>query len=279
MPQQQTIDGTVEINGQALHSGVHVRLRLSPLPPDSGILFSRSDFNSEPIKAEPGVVQDTRRCMALGNQNWRIQTVEHLMAALHGLGIDNALIEVDGEEIPVVDGSAGEFVTVIKKVGLVEQDATRRVRKLRQPIWVQSDQDPRSYLVALPGDGLRITYTFTSDHPATGNQVFQYVHTPDNFVRDIATARTIAFEREVELLQKQGLGLGGSIDTVVLVGDDGYKNELRYPDEIVRHKILDIMGDLYLVGPFEAEIIAVRSGHRLDLELAAKLQAVLCEMD
>lgn len=282
MQRQQTIAGPVQIAGRALHSGVHVNLRLLPLPPDSGVMFVRPDLESEPVKASPEIVRDTRRCMALGSETWRIQTVEHLMAALHGLGVDNVLIEVDGEEIPVVDGSALEFVKAIQRVGLVEQDCARRTRKLHQPVWVQSDTDPRSYLVALPalpGEGLRITYTFTSDHPATGNQVYQYIHTPENFVREIAPARTIAFEREIELLQKQGLGLGGTLDTVVLVGDDGYKNELRYADEIVRHKILDIMGDLYLVGPFEAQIIAVRSGHRLDLELANKLQTVLCHMD
>lgn len=279
LQQQQTIAGPVLIAGQALHSGVYVNLRLSPLPPDSGVLLSRTDLQCEPIKACPEFVQDTKRCMAMGNETWRIQTVEHLMAALHGLGVDNVLVEVDAEEIPVADGSAREFVNAIRNVGLVKQESPRRVRKLREPVWVQSDSDPRAYLVALPGEGLRVTYTFTSDHPTTGNQVFQYVHTPDNFSREIAAARTIAFEKEVELLQKQGLGLGGSLDTVVLVGDDGYKNDLRYPDEIVRHKILDIMGDLYLVGPFEAQIIAVRSGHRLDLELAQKLQMVLCEAD
>ena len=185
LQRQQTIAGPVQIAGRALHSGVHVNLRLLPLPPDSGIMFVRPDLESEPVKASPEIVRDTRRCMALGSETWRIQTVEHLMAALHGLDVDNVLIEVDGEEIPVVDGSALEFVKAIQRVGLVEQDCARRTRKLHQPVWVQSDTDPRSYLVALPalpGEGLRITYTFTSDHPATGNQVYQYIHTPENFV-------------------------------------------------------------------------------------------------
>ena len=273
MPQQQTISRSIVMTGQALMSGVNVRMELNPLPPDSGIQFSRKDLGNIPVRIEPALVMDTRKCVAIGNDSWRIQTIEHLMAALHGIGVDNLLIEVDGEELPRADGSALEFAATMKKVGLVEQGKPRRIRRITEPVWVESDSD----LVALPGEGLKITYCFSSDHPATGNQFFQYTHSPENFLAEIAGARTIAFEREIEALKRQGLGLGGNLDAVVLVGDDGYKNQLRYPEEIVRHKILDILGDLYLTGPFEGQIIAVRSGHRLDVELAAKLHKEIDE--
>jgi UDP-3-O-[3-hydroxymyristoyl] N-acetylglucosamine deacetylase len=277
LSQQQTISRPIIMTGQALMSGANVQMELTPMPPDSGIQFSRKDLGNSPVRIDPGLVMDTRKCVAIGNESWRIQTIEHFMAALHGIGIDNLLIEVDGEELPRADGSALEFATTMKNVGLIEQGKPRRIRKVKEPVWVENDNDPRAYLVALPGDGLKITYCFTSDHPATGNQFFQYTHSPENFLTEIAGARTIAFEREIEALKRQGLGLGGNLDAVILVGDDGYKNSLRYPEEIVRHKILDILGDLYLTGPFEGQIIAVRSGHRLDVELAAKLHKEMNE--
>lgn len=275
MAQQQTIACPLVYQGQALQCGKQVTMQLKPMPADSGVWFSRVDLSAEPIRAVPSSIIDTTKCVALGNASWRIQTIEHLMAAFHGLGIDNIMVEVDAEEIPMADNSARTFVQLLMDTGLVSQDRPRRVRTLKKPVWVRNEADPRSYLIALPGEELRVTYCFSSDHPATGNQIFQYIHSPENFFKEIASARTIAFEREVEMLRRQGLGLGGTLDTVVLVGEEGYKSELRYADEIVRHKILDILGDLYTVGPFAAEIVAVRSGHRLDMELAHCLQMEL----
>lgn len=275
LPQQQTIAQSVTYQGRALHSGVMVTVKLSPLPPGSGVLFARSDLGGSPLKVGPASVIDTRRCVAIGQGTWRIQTIEHLMAALHGLGIDNLLIEVDGEELPNAGGCAAEYVELLTSAGIVSQDVPRNVRQLTRPVWVEGQDEPRSYLLALPGDGLRITYCFTSDHSATGNQFHQYVHESGRFSDEIAPARTIAFQKEIEFLQSQGLGLGGDLESVVVVGEDGYQNALRFPNEIVRHKILDIIGDLYLVGPFEAQIIAVRSGHKLDMELALKLETEL----
>ena len=273
LPQQQTIAQSVTFQGRALHSGTTATIKLSPLPPDSGICFVRSDLAVSPLTAGPGVVVDTRRCIAIGRDDWRIQTIEHLMAALHGLGIDNLLVEVDGEELPNAGGCAEEYVRLLTSAGLVRQGVRRKIRRLTRPIWVEGLDEPRSYLLALPGEGLRITYCFTSDHAVTGNQFYQYIHEPERFIEDIASARTIAFQGEIEFLRSQGLGLGGDLESVVVVGEDSYQNALRFPNEIVRHKILDIIGDLYLVGPFEAQIIAIRSGHRLDLELARKLEA------
>lgn len=275
MPKQQTIAKPVIFKGQALHSGVMATLKLSPLSPNSGIMFARSDLKVDPLRIEPSAVIDTRRCVAIGHGDWRIQTVEHLMAALHGLGIDNLLIEVDTEELPNAGGSAVEYANLLLSAGIVHQESMRQVRGLTHPIWVEGEDEPRSYIIALPGEDLRVTYCFTSDHVATGNQFYQYINTPERFMHEIASARTIAFQREIEFLQSQGLGLGGDLDSVVVVGENGYQNDLRFPNEIVRHKILDILGDLYHVGPFNAQIIAVRSGHRLDMELALKLEQAL----
>ncbi len=273
---QQTLKNKITIAGQALHSGKMVSVNLIPQPVNTGILFSRSDLSEKPvIAAKPGNVIDTVKNMTLGTEEWRIQTIEHLMAALHGLRVDNLLIEVDGSELPLGDGSARYFAKKIKEVGLTTQKQPRKVRRITSPVWVMNGNTTHSYLIALPGKGLRISYCFTSDHKVTGNQFAQYEITPENFWTELAGARTIAFSRELEELRKQGLALGGNIDAAVVVGEDSYLNELRYDDEIVRHKILDILGDLYLLGPVEGEIVAIRSGHKLDLELAIKLESLL----
>ncbi len=273
---QQTLKTKITIAGQALHSGKMVSVSLIPQPVDTGILFSRSDLPGKPvIAAKPGNVVDTVKNMTLGTKEWRIQTIEHLMAALHGLRVDNLLIEVDGSELPLGDGSSRYFAEKIRETGLITQKQPRKVRGVTSPVWVMNGNTTHSYLIALPGKGLRISYCFTSDHKVTGNQFAQYEITPEVFWEELAGARTIAFSRELEELRKQGLALGGNIDAAVVVGEDSYLNELRYEDEIVRHKILDILGDLYLLGPVEGEIVAIRSGHKLDLELALKLESLL----
>ncbi|NLW59272.1 MAG: UDP-3-O-[3-hydroxymyristoyl] N-acetylglucosamine deacetylase [Firmicutes bacterium] len=273
---QQTLQNKIAISGQALHSGKMVTMELIPQPVDTGIRFCRVDLPGQPVlPAKPAHVVDTTRSTSLGTKEWRIQTIEHLMAAFHGLGVDNLLVAVDGPEIPLGDGSAHFFVEEILRTGLLVQEKPRKVRKITTPVWVTDGKDPRAYLVALPGEGFRVTYCFTSDHKVTGHQFAQYLITPETFREQIAPARTIAFWREIEALRKQGLALGGNMEIAVVVGEEGYLNELRYPDEIVRHKILDILGDLYLLGPLEGEIIAVRSGHKLDFELTLKLEDCL----
>ncbi|HHU50974.1 MAG TPA: UDP-3-O-[3-hydroxymyristoyl] N-acetylglucosamine deacetylase [Firmicutes bacterium] len=273
---QQTIKEEVFARGQALHSGKTVEMRLLPQPVNTGIRFSRSDLPDKPVvEAKPENVFDTVKSMSLGNSKWHIQTIEHLMAALHGLGVDNLLVEVNGEELPLGDGSAWFFTELILKAGLVSQEAPRRIIKITKPIWVEDRKEPRSYLLALPGEGLRVSYCFTSDHQATGDQFCQYVITPETFQQHLARARTIAFENELAFLREQGLALGGSIEEAVVVGETGYLNELRYPNEIVRHKVLDILGDLYLLGPVEGQIIGVRSGHKMDYELTLKIKRAM----
>ena len=270
---QQTLQNKIAIKGQALHSGKIVAVELIPQPVDTGIQFCRVDLPDRPVlSATPKNVIDTTRNIALGTDQWRINTIEHLMAALHGLRVDNLLVAVEGPEIPLGDGSAHFFVQKILETGLLEQEKPRKVRKITEPVWVADGNDPRSYLIALPGDQLRLSYCFTSDHKVTGNQFAQYLITPESFLKNLAPARTIAFWRELEALRQQGLALGGNMEIAVVVGEEGYLNQLRFEDEIVRHKVLDLLGDLYLLGPLAGEIIGVRSGHKLDLELALKLE-------
>ena len=274
---QQTVAAAFDITGQALHSGAMVRMRITPQPENTGIWFGRSDLPGSPkIKAEPSAVVDTKKSMTLGRDGWRIATIEHLMAVFHGLGVDNVLVEVDGAELPRGDCSGLFFANEFLRVGLHKQSEPRNYYCIKEPVWVEGvvprgNQPLKAWIIALPSDEFRVSFTFTSDHPVTGTQYYQYQHTPENFMSDVAPARTIAFRREIEYLQSQGLALGGDIDSVEVVGDHGYESELRFPEEIVRHKILDILGDLYLVGPLRGHIIAVRSGHTLDFELARKM--------
>ncbi|MGE5581433.1 MAG: UDP-3-O-acyl-N-acetylglucosamine deacetylase [Bacillota bacterium] len=274
---QQTIAAELEISGQALHNGTMGKMRILPQPADTGIYFLRSDLPGKPrVKADVHSVIDTQKSVTVGKDDWHISTIEHLLAVFHGLGIDNALVEVDGEELPSGDGSGLYFSQRILDIGLTTQDEPRRYTYIREPVWVEGivykqDEPLKSMMIALPGDEFEVSFTFTSDHKATGTQYFQYRLSSDTFVREIAPARTIAFLKEIEYLRSQGLALSDDYDRVVLVGEEGYLNELRFPEEIVRHKILDLIGDLYLLGPLYGRIVAIRSGHTLDLQLTKKI--------
>lgn len=277
MDQQQTIAAVTVIVGQGLHNGKPVTMRLVPQPENTGILFRRTDLPDNPvIKLDVTAVVSTKRNMTIGNDDWTISTIEHLLAVFHGLNVDNVLVEVDGEELPVGDGSGLYFAREILKSGLVTQNAPRKYTVIEQPLFVQGivrkgNQPAPATMVILPADRFQVSFTFTSDHKVTGTQHYHYLASKENFLAEIAPARTIAFMREIEYLQQQGLALGGDLNCVVVVGDEGYHNELRFPEEIVRHKILDVMGDLYLVGPLLGHVIAIRSGHALDLELAKEI--------
>lgn len=281
---QQTIADEIVIEGRALHCGAEVRMRLTPLPADSGVWFGRTDLPGQPrVKADIHALVDTTKNTTIGKDGWKIGTIEHLMAVFHGLGIDNVLVEVDGEEVPAGDNSGLFFVERILKAGLTAQAALRRYTRIKEPVWVEGTvmrqgEPSKAMLIGLPAapeqEQLAISFTFTSDHPVTGNQYLQYVLNPESFVTEIAPARTIAFMKEIEYLRSRGLALGGDFNSAVIVGEDGYVNELRFPDEIVRHKILDILGDLYLLGPLAGQLVAIRSGHALDAELAKKIAAI-----
>ena len=245
-------------------------MRLLPAPAHTGIVFRRTDLPGEPeIPATVEHIVSTNRNTTLGNGVAQVMTVEHLIAALRGMGIDNVIVELDAGEIPLGDGSAQTFVDILQKAGLSKQAVPRRYFRLHKAVWVSKNG---SHMIALPAEELKITYTFVTDHPVVGTQFGEYTITETVFERELAKARTLVFGRDIECLQQQGLGRGGDLDCVVIVDDEGYRNALRYEDEIVRHKILDVVGDMGLLGFLRAHIFAVRSGHRLNKGLMQEIR-------
>lgn len=270
LTEQQTLRVPVAYTGITLHSGIPVQMRLLPAPAHTGIVFRRIDLPGKPeIPATVEHIVSSNRNTTLGNGTAQVMTVEHLIAALRGMGIDNVFVELNAGEIPLGDGSAQIFVDMLDQAGLAKQVVPRAYFRLRGAVWVSKNG---SHMIALPADELKITYTFVTDHPVVGAQFGEYTIDETVFKRELARARTLVFGRDIDILQQQGLGLGGDVDSVVIVDDEGYRNSLRYEDELVRHKILDVVGDLGLLGFVQAHIFAVRSGHRLNRELMQEMQ-------
>jgi UDP-3-O-[3-hydroxymyristoyl] N-acetylglucosamine deacetylase len=268
---QQTIRRSVTLEGIGLHSGKRVRIVLSPAPADSGIIFRVGD--SDPIPAAPESVVDSHYATTVGRNGCRIQTVEHLMAATAGLGIDNLDVEVEGIEVPAVDGSAKPFVALLNSAGRTTQSARRRPITIPQPLRVGSGS---RWIEIVPASEFRISYTLDNDHPAIGIQALSVVPTEESFVNEFAPARTYGFLKDLGIMRKNGLALGGSLDNAIVVGKRGTLNGLRYRDEFVRHKVLDLIGDLALLGrPILGHVIARNAGHALNFELALAIQRVL----
>jgi len=262
IPLQRTIKKSVSYKGIALHLGKEVTLTLEPAPAGEGIVFIREDLaNSPQIAARVDKVVSNMRGTSLGEGKIRIRTVEHILAALAGLAIDNIRVKVDGEEIPAADGSALPFVKLIQKAGIVEQEFPRHFLQINEPLWIE-EGDKR--LVVLPSPGLKITYTVDFPHSPLKSQFAEFTIDEEIFIQEIAPSRTFGFMEEVEGLKKKGLIKGGSLENAVVIDKNGVVNKegLRFPNEPVRHKILDLIGDLYLLGqPLQAHIIAVKSGH------------------
>jgi UDP-3-O-[3-hydroxymyristoyl] N-acetylglucosamine deacetylase len=262
---QRTIAEKISCTGIGLHSGEPVQLTLQPARADSGIVFVRTDL-PEPIEvpAVHGAVTSTRLATTLGRGDATVGTVEHLLAALAGLGIDNVRVEVDGPEIPVMDGSAASFVFLIRAAGEFEQEIPRRQLRIRKPLEVRDGE--RSIRVE-PGTGLTVSYSVDFTHPAIGRQqIRDLVVDSDVFEREICRARTFGFLREVEMLWRNGLARGGNLDNTVVMDEFRVLNRdgLRWPDEFVRHKVLDLIGDLALLGtPLEGHLVVERGGHAL----------------
>jgi UDP-3-O-[3-hydroxymyristoyl] N-acetylglucosamine deacetylase len=259
---QHTIRKTVSLEGVGLHSGKTVRVTLSPGPADSGIVF-RVGERGEPIPAAPESVVDSHYATTIGRNGARIQTVEHLMAAAAGLGIDNLQVSVDGTELPAADGSAKPFVQLMLGAGRTPQGARQRPLRIPHPVRVGSGG---RWIQIVPSDTFRISYTLDNEHPAIGTQVLSWMPTEESFVSDYAPARTYGFLKDLELLRQQGLALGGSLSNAVVVGQERVLNgALRFRDEFVRHKILDVIGDLTLVGrPVLGHVVARNAGHALN---------------
>jgi len=269
---QQTIRKAVSLEGVGLHSGKRVKVTLSPGPADSGIVF-RAGAGGEPIPAAPESVVDSHYATTLGHNGSRIQTVEHLMAAAAGLSIDNLDVVVDGSEIPAMDGSAKPFVALLATAGRTTQGARRRPITITQPLHVGGGN---RWLQIVPAAQFRISYTLDNDHPAIGMQALSCVPTEQSFIEDYAPARTYGFLKDLGIMRKHGLALGGSLDNAIVVGKRGTLNGLRYRDEFVRHKVLDLIGDLALLGrPLLGHVIARNAGHALNFELVVAVQRAL----
>ena len=272
---QKTIKNEIEYSGNALHSGEKINIKLIPAEADKGIIFRRTDMNDKPeIKADPWNVVSTKRCTSIGKKNTKaeIHTIEHMMAALWALEIDNIIIEIDGPETPVGDGSSYPFIKIIQKAGIKKLAKKRKIWTVKDPIWLRRG---KMYMALLPYDGFKISYTLDYKNDVLGTQFREFDLDQNSFIDEIARARTFGFEKEIETLHKRGLALGGSLENAVLIGEEDTVNEVRYPDEFVRHKILDVIGDMALNGFIKGHIITVRSGHSLHVELAQEVSKIL----
>ncbi|MDD6219087.1 MAG: UDP-3-O-acyl-N-acetylglucosamine deacetylase [Selenomonadaceae bacterium] len=269
MQKQTTLAKNAVYKGIGLHSGREVSIELMPAEPDSGIVFLRTDLEGNPeIKASAENVTSTVRATTIEDNGAKVFTIEHMMSVLHAMRVDNCRIAISAEEPPVADGSALTFFELVRKAGIVEQEAQRRELVVSRPVRVDKDD---SFVVAVPYDGFRISFTSINPHKLIGVQYFDIEVNEDSFYKEIAQARTIAYEKEIEALRSMGLGLGGTIDNVIVYNDEGWINPLHYDDELVRHKILDIIGDLRLAGLVKGHFIAVKSGHALNTAMAKLL--------
>lgn len=272
---QRTIGKTVTIEGVGLQTGQKVALTLKSSPANSGINFIRTDLPNKPLlnlqsMEAAGSAASAERRTTLGFGPMQIQTTEHLLAALSGLGIDNIVIEMNNVELPGMDGSAKDFLKAIKNAGIVEQDSAKKVLDVKAPVWYSSGD---SFLTVLPDDHFRVSYTLS--YPGIGAQFFSAVIDEKTFEDEVASARTFCSEAEAIELLKRGLGKGANYENTLVMGPKGpIENKLRFPDEPVRHKVLDLIGDLYLVGmPVKGHVIAIKSGHKLNMELVNNLKS------
>lgn len=272
MRQQQTIGRSITCSGVGLHTGQPVTLTLNPAPPDTGIMFVRHQAGGAvSLSASIRHLVPTELCTALSAGGTQIKTVEHVLAALAGLEVDNVFVEVDGGEVPAMDGSASSFVRLIREAGIVPQERRQPYLKIMRPIEVT---DGRRRVVIEPSATSRITCAVEFDHPMIKRQAYAYDWSAAAFEQDIADARTFAFLKEVEGLWARGLAKGGSLENTIVLSEQEILNEsgLRFQDEFVRHKVLDVIGDLALLGvPFIGHLIADRSGHALHTKLVEKI--------
>lgn len=266
--QQTTIAKAITYTGIGLHSGQDVTITIKPAPPDTGIVFVRIDLPGAPqVAAMANNVTNAMRATTLEKGLAKVFTVEHLLAAFFAMEVDNCLVEINAVEPPVGDGSSLPFVQMIQEAGVIEQNASRRFVAVTEAQTVRVND---KFITILPYDGFRVTFTSINSHPMLGVQFGDYEITRDSFISEIASARTIGFMHEVEQLKSQGLALGGSLENAVVYDDVKALTPLRFQDELVRHKILDIIGDLALAGRIRGHVIAVKSSHALNTALAKK---------
>jgi UDP-3-O-[3-hydroxymyristoyl] N-acetylglucosamine deacetylase len=267
---QRTLKQEVTFSGIGLHTGRFATVKLRPAPRDSGIVFHRVDRMTI-IRSHIGAVTDTAFATTLGNGNVKIKTVEHILAALAGIGIDNLIIEIDGPEIPILDGSSTELVGILLKGGIAKQGKRMPYMRITKPVIME---DGHSEIAMLPYEGRKITFRIHFNHHLLGEQHFSLDMNEETFIKEIAPARTFGFLKDVQYMMANGLAKGGSLHNAIILGDNGVLNDtgLRFKDEFVRHKILDSIGDFSLLGfPLYGHILANKAGHSTNLKFMKKL--------
>ncbi len=271
---QRTLKNKISCTGIGLHSGEKIKMTMSPAPPDSGIVFVRADLPNRPeIKACLENVSHTRLATTLGRDGVMIGTVEHLLAAMAGLGVDNVRVELSGPEVPVMDGSAAPFVYLVKSAGVAAQDRFKKFILVRKPFSVSEGDKSVS---VCPAKEFSVDYTIDFDHPLIQSQSLDFRFSDAAFERELSRARTFGFLHEVEYLKKNGLAQGGSLDNAIVIDRFRIMNQdgLRFQDEFIRHKVLDFIGDISLMGaPIIGRFKAVKSGHHLNNMLLTGLAA------
>jgi UDP-3-O-[3-hydroxymyristoyl] N-acetylglucosamine deacetylase len=268
---EQTLGAPVEFRGIGLHTGEHAAMRVLPAPAQKGVVFRRVDLDNFELRADVGSVERVAYATTLMNRGVWISTVEHLLSALYALGVDNAYVELDNFEVPILDGSAQLYTEAIERAGVVPLSVERNYMRISKPFAVE---EKGKRIAIYPADDFRIEYEIGFEHPLIGYQKREIVITPENYCRQIAPARTFGFHHEVQSLQASGLVRGGSLENAIVLTEDGMLNKtsLRYPDEFVRHKILDLLGDFALIGrPVLGRLVANRAGHALHTRFVAEL--------
>ncbi|NLC20580.1 MAG: UDP-3-O-acyl-N-acetylglucosamine deacetylase [Halomonadaceae bacterium] len=274
MIRQRTLQNTIRATGVGLHSGKKVYLTLRPAPVNTGIVFVRTDMEpAVEVPARASLVTDTTLCTALTKDNVKVATVEHLMSAFAGLGIDNAYVDLSAPEVPIMDGSAGPFVFLIQSAGIAEQDAPKKFIRIKREVVVKEEGKEARFL---PHQGFKVSFAIEFDHPVfeEQKQTAMVDFSTTSFVKEVSRARTFGFMRDLEYLRANNLALGGSLDNAIVVDEYRIVNEggLRYDDEFVKHKVLDAIGDLYLLGhSLIGEFRGVKSGHALNNQLCRAL--------
>lgn len=271
MMNEKTIQKEVSCSGVGLHSGEKIHLKLIPAAEGSGILFSRTDLGGTLIPATVSYVVSTHLSTTIGVEGAAVQTIEHLLAAISAFDIDNLIIELDGPEVPILDGSAAPFTELLSEAGIVHQSKVKRILQVIEPVTVS---EKGKQVTLSPSSTLEISYKIQFDHPLISSQTYSYQHRSETFMAEIAPARTFGFLKDVQMLQSMGLARGGSLENAIVIGENQVLNEggLRFSDEFVRHKILDLIGDLSLLGmPILGRVEAVCSGHMLHAKLIKAL--------
>lgn len=271
MSLQTTLKESITITGVGLHTGVDVQMTLKPAPENTGYIFVRTDLDNFEIPASVEYISHCSYATTLLRKGVVLSTCEHLLSALRGYGVDNCFIELDNIEIPILDGSSENFIELIEKSGVIQQNASRRLLKVLQKVEFESGDRKMSIE---PSDKCEIECLIDFPHPFINRQIYHFELQNGSFGREIASARTFGFTTEIEMLRKANLAQGGSLENAIVLTPDGMLNEnpLRFPDEFVRHKILDIIGDFALLGmPFLGKLKAEKSGHAVHASLMSKL--------